>query len=56
MPRQNLVDGLLESESDELRSWGARIRNFSLSHEETYRVSFSIICKFDKYRHCQRKK
>ena len=36
--RQNFTEGLLESESNELRDWGTRIKNFSESYEETCRV------------------
>jgi len=35
-----MVERLQDSEGSELRGWGTRIKNFSLSHEEAYRANF----------------
>jgi len=53
MNRQHLVATLEESESSELREWGTRIKNFSLSHEEAYRVKTLITIIKDLFRHYQ---
>jgi len=37
-PWQHLVEGLLTSESNELKEWGVRIKEFSLNYEETNRA------------------
>jgi len=34
---QNLIEGLLDSESNELRGWGTRIKNFSIGYEQYHR-------------------